>query len=268
MEKEIKMGRYLDVAFFSSSAFLILFVLLSFTERDIKEISIISAVTAFCVGVIANAILKRTKLIKKRRNRSHADKKVKALIYADESDALKAVFGVLSKKYRLHDERKDAGRLYFRDGAKEIRYALVVIRKFKASPDDLLSVWREIRKKNSADKIVFAIPGKSDPDVKLMPIRLISPDVQILDKARLKKLVKKYDLELPETVKLSRIKLSVRIRAFINRKRALRYIACALLLLFNYLFFGKILYLIFASVLAFASVFSLVSQNEYEFLSD
>lgn len=262
------MGRYFDVAFFSLSSFMVFFLLLSFTERDIRIISTISALSAFCVGVIVNMLIKKTKLFKNRRRRSLTDKKVKSLIYADESDALVAVFTLLSKKYHLHDERKDGGYLIFREGTKEIRYALIVIRKFKASPDDLLSIWREIRKKKVADKIVFSIPGKSDPDIKLMSVRLTCPDVQILDKVRLKKLIRKYDLEIPYVTQGKRARFSVRIRAFINRKRALRYIACALLLGINYIFFGKILYLIFASVLAFASVFSLMSQNEYEFLSD
>ncbi len=262
------MGRYLDVAVSSSAAFFVLFMLLSFTEKDMRLVYVLSAVAAFCVGVLINKVLKKTKLMKKRKRRSLSDKKVKALIYADESDALKGVYGVLSKRYRLHDERADNGCLLFREGAKDIGYALIVVRKFKASPDDLLSAWREIRKRKSADKIVFAIPGKSDPDVKLMPIRLTSPDVQIVDRIRLKKLVRKYDLEIPAQTNEKRMRFSVRIRAFINRKRALRYIACALLLTINYILFGQILYLIFASVLAFASVFSLLSQREYEFLSD
>lgn len=262
------MGRYLDAVFSSCAVFLVLFFLLSFTEKDIRIITVVSAVSAFCTGVLVNALCKKAAFLKKRRKRSLADQKVKNLIYSDESDALKGVYGILSRKYRLHDERTDAGYLYFREGAKEIRYALIVLRKFKVSPDDLLSAWRDIRKRKTADRIVFVIPGKSDPDVKLMPVRLLSPDVQILDRMKLKKLVRKYDLEIPMNKAARREHFSVRIKAFINRKRALRYIACALLLTINYILFGQILYLIFAFVLAFVSAFSLLSKGDCEFLSD
>ncbi len=264
----IKMGRYLDVAFVSSGAFLVLFVILSFTGKDARIIGLLSAISAFCIGVLINAFIKKAKKRQARKKRSMSQKKVKALIYADEKDALNAVYGLLTKKYRLHSERLDAGCLLFNEGAKEIRYALVVLRKYKISPDDLLAVWREIRRKHLADKILFAVPGKSDPDVKLMPIKLTNPDVQILEKSRLIKLARKHDLEISVPQAEKRVRFLYRIKSFINRKRALRYIACALLLTLNYIFFGKMLYLIFASVLAFAAVFSLISQSQYEFLSD
>lgn len=262
------MGKYLDTAFSSLITFYVLFFLLSFTGKDVRLICLISALSAFCMAVIVNAILKRTKKIDLKRKRKLSDKKVKSLIYLDERDALNSIYQLLSKKYRLHDEIFDSGALLFREGSRETRWALIVIRKFKASPDDILSVWREIRKKSFADKILFVIPGKSDADVKLMPIKLMSPDVQILDKAGLKKLVRKYDLDIPESFNKKTQGFSLRIKSVINRKRALRYIGCALLLLINYIFFGQILYLIFAFVLSFASVFSLLSQTQYEFLSD
>ncbi|MBR3928728.1 MAG: hypothetical protein IKJ65_06990 [Clostridia bacterium] len=262
------MGKYLDTFSFSLSSFLIMFTLLSFTEKDIRLIGVLSAVTAFLVGVIVHWVLKRTPILKFRRRRNESEKKIKALIYMDENDALNSVYGLLSQKYRLKDSILNAGCMLFKEGEHETRYALVVIRKFKVSPDDILSKWREIKKNMSLEKIVFAIPGKSDPDVKLMPIKLASPDVMILDKIRLKKLLRKYDFEITTHALRKRIKFKQRVKAFISRKRAVRYIAYALLLTVNYILFGSILYLIFASLLGFAGVFSFLSENESEFLSD
>ena len=262
------MGIYLDAAFLSAGTFVFFFYLLSFSQKDVRLIAIVSALSAFCVGVLSNKFLKKTKLMKSRKRRTMQDRKLKALVYSDETQALNAVYGLLSKKYRLHDERICEGRLYFKEGIRDTRYALTVVRKFKSSPDDLLPVWRDIRKNRSADKILFAIPAKCDPDIRILPLKLTSPDVQILDKTQLKKLLRKYDADLPLESKEKKMNLSARLRIFLNRKRALRYFAYALLLYFNYILFGKALYLIFASMLLSASVFSFFSDRRYEFLSD
>ena len=55
-----------------------------------------------------------------------------------------------------------------------------------------------------------------------------------------------------------------RLKVYVNRKRALRYIAYALLLGINYVLFGHMLYLVFSSVLAFIAAFSMLSGNSYE----
>lgn len=262
------MGRYIDSLFLASATFSVMFTVLSFTGKDFRLVGLVAAISAFCAGIITNKLAGKTRKLRLKRRRKIAEKKAKALIYADEKSALSAIFRMLLKKYRLHSETFDQGCVIFKEGEKEIRYALIVFRKFKVSADDLLSAWREIRKKQMADKIIFAIPGKSDPDVKLMPVRLMNPDCQLIDKNRIRKLIRKYDIDVPQADLPKRASFTVRIKAYINRKRALRYLSCALLLAGNYIVFGRILYLVFASALAFVCIFSLFSANRYEFLSD
>lgn len=260
------MGKYFDTAFLSVASFIVMFTLLSFTEKDMRLVGVMSALAAFCVSVLFNAVLKKTGQQKTKRRKNSASKKVKALIYAEENAAINAVYMLLKKKYRLHSEFADNGYLMFKENVKETVYALCVIRKYKVSQDDVLSVWRDLKRKGTAKKILIVIPGKADADVKAMPLKLKVPEIQILDKLQLKRLIKKYDMEIALDTNEKPDRPGARLFLFINRKRALRYIGCALLLAWYYLMFGQILNLVFASILAFVSIFSLLSDNTYESL--
>ncbi len=256
----VSMGKRMDTAVFLSVFFVAVFVLLLFSGKDVRIIAVLSAVSALCMGVIAKSIHRKTKSICLRKKRNTASKQAKRLIYKENMDALNEIMSLLNEKYNIHSKSIEGGRMYFKEGTLEDVYELFIIRKFKASPDDILSVWREEKKVKPIKGILFVIPGKMDTDVKLMRYRIDSPNIRILDSSTLKTLYRKYGT-FPNTATLERRVNPIGFfKSALNRKRALRYLAYALLLIGYYLISGNLLYLLIGAFLAFICLFSFFSN--------
>ena len=262
------MGKVLDIAFVSAASFLGMFILLLFTDKDIRIIALLSAISSFCTAVLINFFIEKRRTKRRLVKRKNAKANIKSLIYRDLEDALEKVYTLLSNQYRLDNKRLDSDFIFFNEGSSKCMYALFVFRKYKVSMDDIVSVWRRVRKDTSVKKIIIAVPGKMDSETVLLSMRMTKPEIRFIDKKALVRLAKKHDMKTDSSASQKRIRFSQRLKIYINRKRTIRYSAYALLLLVYYLSVGRILYLIFSAFLAFLSVFSLLSKNEYESLFD
>ena len=255
------MGKRMDTAAFLIFFFLIMFLCLLFTGKDARLLAVLSALSAICALVVVRSIQRKMKPRVLRKKRIVASKRVKGLIYKDNMDALNEVMLLIKQKYNIHSIMQEGGRMYFKEGASEDQYEICIIRKYKASPDDILSFWREAKKIKPIKGIVFLIPGKMDADVKLMRYKIDRPSVMTLDSAALKTLYRKYGaFEEAETGNVKRMRPIAFIKGAVNRKRALRYLAYALLLAGYYLISGNEIHIAIGAFLFFISLFSFFSN--------
>lgn len=254
------MGKKMDSAAFLIGSFLLMFVLLLFSGKDVRVVSVLSGVSAVCLFVIFKDIHKRVRTRFFKRKRKNTSKQVKALIYKENMDALNEVMSLLKKRYNLHSITNEGGRVYFKEGANEDFLEACIIRKYKASPDDILSLWREAKKVKPIRGILFLIPGKMDRDGKLLKYKIDQPRILILDSSALKTLYRKYG-EIKNEKSYEKHASPIHfLKSAVNRKRALRYFAYALLLIVYYLIFGNVLYLAIGAFLTFVCLFSFFSN--------
>ena len=255
------MGKRLDIVASFGIFFMLMFGMLLFTGKDVRIISVLAAICALCLSVIIKSIQKKAKVFSFRRRRNSASRRVKALIYKENKEALNEVIAILKKKYPIHSVSMEGGRMYFKEDALEEQLEICIIRKYKASPDDILAFWREARKIRPVRGILFLIPGKTDSDVKLLRYKIDQPKILILDSSALKMLYRKHGQPEQIEFKEKRIWPIHFIKSAINRKRALRYLAYALLLTVYYLLSGNLLYLFIGAFLIFICLFSFFSNT-------
>ena len=258
------MGKYLDMAFGASLMFLVMFIALSFTGRDIRLIGAVSAAASISLSVLIGAFIDRSRKRARINKRSKAAQFTKGLIYLENRNANERVFDLIKDKYALKKQREEDGCLLFKEGENESIRALSVIRKYKCSPDDILSLWREIRRKGYIASVLFAVPGKMDSEVKALMYKLSSPGIRILEKSEIRLLFRKYGA-IEEDMKAEKPVHPIKtIKAYINKKRAFRYLLYALLLIVYYVFTGLKSYFVFGGVLLLFSCLSLFSQSKTE----
>lgn len=260
------MGKYLDTAFFSSFGFFVMFILLSFTDKDIRIVGLVSALISVSLGVIVFYLLERYRKRKTKRKKSEAVRFVKSLIYKDQKEANESAFEILKDRYNLLKTEAYTTLCTFKEGIGEEVNGLYVIRKFKASPDDILTVWREEKKKGMVSNILFIVPGKADPDIRGMSCKLSSPGVRIAEKSFIKSMYRKYGKK--EEYKSTEKKFSPfkTIRMYINKKRAFRYLLYALLLVVYYLLTGSLIYFLMGGALMMISCAGFTSEVNGETL--
>ena len=254
------MGKRMDMAALLAMVFIAMFALLLFTGRDVRIIAVLSAVSALCAGVVGKSIHKKAKANVFRRKRNLASKWTKGLIYKENKDALYEASELLAKKYSIHSIVLEGGHMYFKEGMSEDEYELFIIRKYKSSPDDILSVWRETKKGKPVKGILFLIPGKMDQDIKLLRYKIDQPGILILDSNALKTLYRKYGQIEQTAFKEKSVRPIHFLKSAVNKKRAFRYFAYALLLTGYYLLSGNWLYLSIGALLTFMSLFSFFSN--------
>lgn len=256
------MGRKMDIAFTSSLVFLVMFILLSMTDKDIRLIGVMAALSGVCAGIVVSRITKRK--MGYREKRKSARRFSKSLIYMEADEALKRMFEILKDRYHLKEYGFSDECLLFTEEADEEMCALVVIRKFKSAPDDFLNHWRKIRKTTNAKKIVFAVCGKLDSDARSLTLKLKDPKIRLLDASDIRLIYLKSGKKQAQEAPGARVSPLYALRMYISKKRAVRCMLYALLMIFYYLLTGFYAYIVVGGVMMLISIIGMSSFSASE----
>lgn len=255
------MGVLLDVACACALSFLLfLLAFMSFIKNTVLA-ALIALVACVCVGVIVFRLLKKKPRLTRRRKRLLSDKYVKSLCYMDCEKAHEEVMKLLSGKYPISDAVYANGCTRFTHAHSDSAL-LVVIQKLKASPDDLLSAWRTHGRASGVGDMVFAVPGRSEQDIRVTAMRLKSPNAIVLDRKQLRSLARKYAQLRDGDYKRRRPHPLRALSAFITRRRAGHYALYALILIFYYIITGGAIYLVASAALIAVAAMSLRRKSE------
>ncbi|MBQ3080342.1 MAG: hypothetical protein IJC48_10155 [Clostridia bacterium] len=259
------MGKTLDAIIFSLFGFSsVLYMLLS-SGIKMNISLILSSLIFLSLYIILKAVFSFRFPLTRHKRKLLAEKRVKSLIYQEPEKAHISVFSYLQKRYPLKNPSFSSGRLYFIEGEGE-KAALCVLQKLRVNPDDILTAWRTHGKTSQIKSLVVAVPGKSETEIKAAAYRLTNPSVVILDKPMLRKLFAKYEKSEAPDERIRRIPAFTALRSYVTRRRSFRYLLYALVLIANYIFFGKKLYLISGLFLLTLSLFGMYLPKEPESL--
>ena len=255
------MGKTLDSALLFAFTFLCAVLTLTLTGLDVRVSALLAlAASGSALGIVAAwPSRKRGKRVRK----SQADKQVKALVYADAETAHKTVFSLLKTRYPVDKSEFAGGHLRFVHAQYEDA-RLFVIQKIRVTPDDVLAAWRAHGEGAPIKALVIAVPGKSDPELRVIAYRLKNPNVVLADRALLRRLMRVRGIS--GTPSADRLKTSpIRaLRGYVSRGRAVRYLAYSVLLSAYYLLTGHAAYLFASLALCAFSAYSLFSAPEPE----
>ena len=215
------MGKTLDLLFIGSALFLCVLLVLTFSGVATQP----AALIALAAGISGTVLAER--LMARRPPQSGPDRPrstaaiLKKTIYEDAARAHEAVFTLLEKRYPLADPSFEGGCLRFTHMGEPS--LLCVLQKLRASPDDLLALWRKFGAKSNVRTMVIAVPGKADADIRVQTLKLHAPETVLLDRAQLKRLARRYgSIEAPERHTRAARPFPAR-RSLLSRRRAWRY---------------------------------------------
>lgn len=251
------MARFLDTAFSASITFLMFFIALSFSDKDIRLICAVSLTAAFCVIGIVSYLQKRRPFMFLKNRKRFSTSYVKAMLLEDPKSAHFKAFEALKSKYDLTRIRFSGGRLYFLHGPEKEPSILCVLQKLKASPDDILKIWKTHGKSCSVRAMVVCIPGKSDHEVMIQAYKLSEPKVVIVDKSQLRRLSARIATKETSEAKKKSFHPLRTLRAMVTGKRRHVYLLPGILFYIYHIFTGAIMYLVCSCVLLGIFTYSL-----------
>ena len=255
------MGKTLDNVLLCAFTFLCSVFVLALTGLDLR-LSVFAALAASASlnGIIAGWPFKKRR---KRIRKAQADKQIKSLVYASAKTASETVLSLLKGRYPVEQGEFAGGHMSFTHAQYEDA-RLFVIQKLRATPDDVLAAWRAHGEGAPIKALVVAVPGKSDPELRVIAYRLKSPNVVLVDRAMLRRLARRnaaIEVHSSNTRKANPLFV---LRSFVSRGRALRYLAYSALLSVYYLLTGHASYLAAGLALCAFSAYSLISPSEPE----
>lgn len=261
----IILARILDSLFAGAFTFLVFLLALSLTHTDSRFCALVALIAAYCAFVVTSVLLKKKPKLSFRKRRVQAARRVKALIYADTSNALMRAFRLISCRYPMTESVLENGSLFFTfDGYR--KGALTVLQKLKVSPDDILSTWRTHRG-SALDTLIVAVPGRSEQDILVTAARLTDPSVLVFHQKQLRSFSYQYDKEETPEIGAHRPRSLQTFYALITRRRARRYLLYSLLLYAYFILWGHWMYLAASLVLLTISLIGLSKPMEPETLS-
>lgn len=255
------MGKTLDAVLLCAFTFLCAVFVLALTGLDLR-LSVFAALAASAslLGVITKHPFSKRR---KRVSKAKADKQIKALVYANAKVAHETVLSLLKARYPVEQGEFAGGHLHFTHAQYEDA-RLFVIQKLRSTPDDVLAAWRAHGEGAPIKALVVAVPGKSDPELRVIAYRLKNPNVVLVDRAMLRRLARRNkSVEVPSSNTRKADPFRV-LRGFVSRGRAIRYLAYSALLSVYYLLTGHASYLIAGLALCAFSAYSLISPSEPE----
>ncbi len=256
------MGKTLDLLFTGSALFLCVLLILSFSGTATQSAALLALAAGISGSVLAERLMARKPCLSGRVRRRSADAFLKKAIYEDAARAHEAVFTLLEKRYPLANPSFEGGCLRFTHMGEPS--LLCVLQKLRASPDDILAIWRKFGTKTNVRTMVIAVPGKADADIRVQTLKLHAPDAVLLDRAQLKRLAHRYgSIEAPER-RTRTVRPFQALRSLLSRRRAWRYALESTLLILYYLFTGAWLYLLFGLALLFVALICLPGNEEPE----
>ena len=179
------MGKTLDLLFIGSALFLCVLLVLTFSGVATQPAALIALAAGISGTVLAERLMARRPRLSGRVRRRSTDAFLKKTIYEDAARAHEAVFTLLEKRYPLADPSFEGGCLRFTHMGEPS--LLCVLQKLRASPDDLLALWRKFGAKSNVRTMVIAVPGKADADIRVQTLKLHAPETVLLDRAQLKR---------------------------------------------------------------------------------
>lgn len=255
------MGKTLDSVLLFAFTFLCAVFVLALTGLDVRVSALLAlAASGSALGVVAGWPRGRRK---RRVRKSQADKQVKALVYADAETAHNTVFSLLKTRYPVDKGEFAGGHLRFVHAQFEDA-RLFVIQKLRVSPDDVLAAWRAHGEGAPIKALIIAVPGKSDPELRVIAYRLKNPNVVLADRALLRRLTRARGYREPSAPERRPAAPFRALRGYISRGRAIRYLAYSALLSAYYLLTGHAAYLFSGLALCALSAYSLFSAPEPE----
>lgn len=256
------MGKTLDLLFIGSALFLCVLLVLTFSGVATQPAALIALAAGISGTVLAERLMARRPRLSGRVRRRSADAFLKKTIYEDAARAHEAVFTLLEKRYPLADPSFEGGCLRFTHMREPS--LLCVLQKLRASPDDLLALWRKFGAKSNVRTMVIAVPGKADADIRVQTLKLHAPETVLLDRAQLKRLARRYgSIEAPERHTRAARPFQA-LRSLLSRRRAWRYALESTFLILYYLFTGTWFYLLFGLALLFIALICLPASEEPE----
>lgn len=256
------MGKTLDLLFVGSALFLCVLLVLSFSGVATQPAAFIALAAGISGSVLTERLMAHRPRLSGRIRRRSADALLKKTIYEDTARAHEAVFALLEKRYPVAEPSFEGGCLRFTHMGEAS--LLCVLQKLRASPDDILAIWRRFGAKAGVRTMVIAVPGKADTDIRVQTLKLHAPEAVLLDRAQLKRLARRYgSIEAPER-RARVVRPFQALRCLFSRRRAWRYALESTLLILYYLFTGAWFYLLFGLALLFAALICLPGSEEPE----
>lgn len=256
------MAKLLDDAFFASLTFLLFFVTLSYTGRDVRAVALVSLLAAVSVLPLVGFFRRCRPGARLFRKKTFAASYVKGMLFDDSLRAHEKAFCALRQKYEIEKCGYESGRLLIACGRERERSMLCVLQKLRATSDDIVAIWRAYGKRSGIRAMVIAVPGKCEKDVILQALRLTEPEVILIDRFALRALSRKISTkEAPEAKKKPFHPLKA-LKSILRTRRASACLIPAILFLLYYLLTGAIAYLLFSSALCGLSVYMLLLKKE------
>lgn len=255
------MGKTLDAILLCAFTFLCAVLALTVTGLDLRLSAIAALIMAGCTFVIVSERSERKR--RKRVRKAQADKQIKSLVYAGAKSAHEAVFSLLKARYPVEAGEFSGGHMNFVHAQYEDA-RLFVIQKLRATPDDVLAAWRAHGENAPVKALVVAVPGKSEPELRVIAYRLKNPNVVLIDRAMLRRLARIRGINETPSASVRKTHPFKALRGFISRGRALRYLLYAFLLSAYYLLTGHAVYLFAGLTLCVFAAYSLFSAPEPE----
>lgn len=260
------MGRIVDSLVVSVGIFFVFLVSLLYAGQNAHVSAFMALLAAFCAFVLISYALKKTPRLSFHRRRTQAAKRVRSLIYDTAERAHRTVFALLKCRYPVSGERFEGGQLRFLHEYDPA--ALYVLQKLRATPDDVLKVWREQGAGREISALIVAVPGRSDSDIRVLASRLTHPDVVILDRTQLMKMTRRYGNEETPSASVRSLRGLKALQGYVSRRRAGRYLIYAALLTAYYILTGRAFYLAAGLLMGYMACFCLGMRREPDRLID